>query len=235
MQTIRRGSRGPEVAIAQTTLNNLGYNAGRVDGIFGPGTEAAVRKFQTAHRLTVDGIVGPQSWGVLMGGRAQVSTAEPVYYSQVDPRWRAVQFTAVGNPRQTIGSSGCGPACMAMILATWRDRTITPVETCKLALEGKFRTPNDGTAWAYFPWTAQRYGLRHQTGNTDQAIAAMREGALVVASMGPGYFTGGGHFILPWRVEGSTIICHDPANKNRDRASIQIFRQQCRQYFIFRR
>ena len=233
--TIRRGSRGQDVAVAQTTLNSLGYNAGRVDGIFGAGTEAAVKQFQQAHKLMADGIIGPKSWGVLMGGRAQVSTAEPVYYSQVDPRWRDVPFTAVGNPRQTIGSSGCGPTCMAMILATWVNRAITPVECCRMAIHGGFRTPNDGTAWAYFPQVAANYGLKHQFGNTDQAIAAMREGALVVASMGRGYFTNSGHFILPYRVEGNMIICHDPANKNRDRATVDLFRRECRQYFIFRR
>ena len=236
MQTIRRGSRGNDVAIAQTTLNNLGYNAGRVDGIFGAGTEAAVKQFQAAHGLLADGIVGPKSWAVMMGGRAQVSTAEPVYYSQVDQRWRAVPFTAVGNHRQTIGSSGCGPTCMAMILATWVNRAITPVECCRWAVEGGFRTPNDGTAWAYFTWMANhRYGLKHQLGNTDQAVAAMQDGALVVASMDRGYFTNSGHFILPYRVEGNMIICHDPANKNRDRASVEVFRRECRQYFIFRR
>ncbi len=234
--TIRRGNRGNDVAAAQTALNAAGYNAGRVDGIFGPGTEGAVRKFQRAHGLLADGIVGPKSWAVLLGSQVKPNTGpEPIYYSQVDKEWKGVLFTSVGNPKQTIGSSGCGPTCMAMVLATWKDRSITPVQTAQMAIAGGFRTPNDGTAWAYFPWVAARYGLKMQNGNTDVVVAALKEGALVIASMGPGYFTNGGHFILPWRATGDTIICHDPANKNRDRASVQIFRQQARQYFIFRR
>lgn len=235
MQTIRRGSRGQDVAAAQITLSSLGYNPGRIDSIFGPGTETAVRKFQAAHGLVVDGIVGPQTWVVLLGAQVKPNPiAEPIYYSQVDQRWSRVMFSSRGDAKQTIGASGCGPTCMAMVLATWRDRAITPVQTCKMALDGGFRTANDGTAWAYFPWMAAKYGLKHQTGNTDQAVAAIKQGALVIASMGPGYFTRGGHYILPWKMEGSTIICHDPANKNRDQASIEVFRRESAQYFIFR-
>jgi hypothetical protein len=43
----------------QARLNNLGYNSGPVDGIRGPITTAAVRKFQKKHKLAVDGIPGP--------------------------------------------------------------------------------------------------------------------------------------------------------------------------------
>lgn len=233
--TIRRGSRGEAVARLQTILNDLGYNAGRVDGIFGPGTEAAVKRFQASNGLLVDGIVGPKTWGVLLGGQARFSAGpEPVYYSQVDPRWKWVMFSNHGDRRQTIGSSGCGPTCMAMILATWRDRSMTPVETCRMAVKNGFRTYNNGTAWAYFPWAAQKFGLRFkQTWNTDEAVAAIRSGALVVASMGPGYFTRGGHYILLWAVQGNQILCHDPANKRRDRATIDLFRREARQYFCF--
>jgi peptidoglycan hydrolase-like protein with peptidoglycan-binding domain len=37
-----------------------------VDGIFGPKTEAAVRAFQSNENLTVDGIVGKQTWTALL-------------------------------------------------------------------------------------------------------------------------------------------------------------------------
>lgn len=60
--TIRRGSTGNPVRRAQKRLSLAGYDTGGVDGLFGAGTEAAVRRLQAERRLTVDGVVGPQTW-----------------------------------------------------------------------------------------------------------------------------------------------------------------------------
>jgi len=46
----------------QKRLNKLGYACGKVDGIVGVNTMAAIRKFQSDNLLEVDGIVGPQTW-----------------------------------------------------------------------------------------------------------------------------------------------------------------------------
>lgn len=60
---LKNGSRGEAVKQLQANLNKLGYNCGAVDGIFGPKTEAAVKAFQKAYSLTVDGIAGPATLG----------------------------------------------------------------------------------------------------------------------------------------------------------------------------
>jgi peptidoglycan hydrolase-like protein with peptidoglycan-binding domain len=65
--TVRQGSTGPEVARLQEDLNSLNLDVGAADGIFGPRTEAGVRRFQAANDLTVDGIVGPMTWAALEG------------------------------------------------------------------------------------------------------------------------------------------------------------------------
>ncbi|RFU64840.1 L,D-transpeptidase family protein [Peribacillus glennii] len=56
---LKKGSRGDEVIELQRTLTKLGYNTKGIDGIFGAATDAAVRKYQKAKNLKVDGIVGP--------------------------------------------------------------------------------------------------------------------------------------------------------------------------------
>ena len=63
---VQQGSSGDDVRAAQVELNRFGYGLG-VDGGFGSGTASAVRAFQSAHGLEVDGQVGPQTWQMLAG------------------------------------------------------------------------------------------------------------------------------------------------------------------------
>ena len=62
---IQSGSTGGAVAICQGALNAKGYALVQ-DGIFGPATDSAVRRFQSDNGLSADGIVGPQTWGKLI-------------------------------------------------------------------------------------------------------------------------------------------------------------------------
>jgi peptidoglycan hydrolase-like protein with peptidoglycan-binding domain len=63
--TVKKGSSGDAVRLAQQLLTDYGYEPGPVDGAFGTKTEKAVKQFQTDFGLTVDGIVGPKSWAML--------------------------------------------------------------------------------------------------------------------------------------------------------------------------
>jgi peptidoglycan hydrolase-like protein with peptidoglycan-binding domain len=64
-QVLREGSNGGSVKILQTGLNGRGYPLVG-DGIFGPATSNAVRRFQSDEGLFVDGVVGPQTWTSLL-------------------------------------------------------------------------------------------------------------------------------------------------------------------------
>ena len=63
---IRFRSRGNYVCIAQDALINLGYDTGGLDGIFGNKTYDSVRNYQRRKGLLVDGIIGNNTWKVLM-------------------------------------------------------------------------------------------------------------------------------------------------------------------------
>ena len=68
---LRKGSEGADVKALQTLLVGYGYSCGRygADGDFGSATEKAVKAYQKANGLDVDGIVGPASWGKLLGAK----------------------------------------------------------------------------------------------------------------------------------------------------------------------
>lgn len=64
--TLRNGSRGTQVKVLQYLLIDAGFDCGKVDGIAGKNTIAAVKAFQTAQSLTADGIVGAKTWAALL-------------------------------------------------------------------------------------------------------------------------------------------------------------------------
>ena len=64
--------RGDDVLSLQNRLLALGYDeVGVADGVFGPMTEEAVRHFQQRNGITIDGKVGPITWGILFSDLAQ--------------------------------------------------------------------------------------------------------------------------------------------------------------------
>lgn len=64
MPVLKRGSKGDWVVIAQGRLVVAGYPLD-VDGIYGPKTEETVKQFQMDHHLTIDGIIGKNTWAAL--------------------------------------------------------------------------------------------------------------------------------------------------------------------------
>lgn len=62
---LKKGDRNDYVRHWQMFLNLNGYACGNADGIFGPKTEAAVKKWQKNHNLVTDGIIGPKTWASL--------------------------------------------------------------------------------------------------------------------------------------------------------------------------
>jgi N-acetylmuramoyl-L-alanine amidase len=70
--------RGDDVGQLQRGLGELGFDAGRVDGIFGPDTERALKDFQRNAGLTVDGICGRDSTAALERMHGRVEAAVPI-------------------------------------------------------------------------------------------------------------------------------------------------------------
>jgi len=63
--TLYWGSYGDDVRVVQEKLRNWGYYDGPIDSYYGASTWNAVRDFQRRNGLTVDGVVGRQTWAAL--------------------------------------------------------------------------------------------------------------------------------------------------------------------------
>lgn len=69
MTMLSKGSRGYQVQVCQSLLILNGCSCGvyGADGVFGAATRSAVRRYQKAKSLAVDGIVGTNTWNALLG------------------------------------------------------------------------------------------------------------------------------------------------------------------------
>ena len=95
------GSQGSSVSELQDLLNNNGYQLD-TDGIFGPQTEQAVKDYQQNNGLTVDGIVGDETWGSLTNsgaapaaGNNNAATPQPTLPA-IQSNWTYEDFKTSG-------------------------------------------------------------------------------------------------------------------------------------------
>ena len=133
-----------------------------------------------------------------------------VYYYQYD-------YPNVPYGDSTIYSSGCGPTCAAMILSTLYGESITPQITCDYSASHGY-LGEGGTYSSFFGAIFDEYGVAYTTKEQteDNIISALEEGNIIVANMGPGKFTNGGHYIVLTGInENGEITIKDPASKQK--------------------
>lgn len=227
---------------AATCAIQLALEGLEADGIFGSKTKKAVAAYQAAKGLKADGIAGSETWAALLTGDAVEAAApdagkfvQPVDYKQFDSRWGSEPYTSTGNKKQTIKSSGCGPTAMANIVATVKDSSVTPLTLADWSVKHGHRAASNGTSWSFFPAIAKEYNFSKfiETSSLATLKACLDAGGYAVASMGPGYWTGGGHFITIWKYDGTYIYANDPASNTRKRQKQSDFVKQRKRYFCF--
>lgn len=172
-------------------------------------------------------------------------------FLQTDPRWARVPYSYVGNPAHgTIGSSACGPTSAAMVITGLGgynekidlngDGIIDPYEASMYSLEKGHRVYGQGTSWAYFSDIGKATGLKVSQKSPMQyedVIYALQKGNPVVASMGPGAFTRGGHFIVLVGInENGMVIVNDSNSTSRSNVAWDFYNpilMQAKQFWIF--
>lgn len=195
------------------------------DGIYGSKTKMAVAAYQASVGLDQDGKAGPKTISFLILGIEKHSdNVKPVDNKQYDPKWKSKPYSIHRPPDQTIGSSGCGPSAASDIVATWWDKTVTPVEMCEFSLKKGCRTDNSGTATKFMAYVAEKYKASKYVGgvaNMETMINCLDTGGYVVVRFGPGKtqkWTKGGHYCVIYKYDGTYFYINDPASASSTRA-----------------
>lgn len=113
-------------------------------------------------------------------------------YLQYRGSWSSVRY---GDG--TIKKTGCAPTCLAMVLSYIRQEEILPSDVAAWAGD-RFYVNGVGTSWDIYNAVEETWGVSCTSigRNQELLLQALREGKPVIASMGPGTFTRGGHFIV---------------------------------------
>ena len=162
---------------------------------------------------------------------------------QTDRRWKDKPYQVKGETA-TVGDSGCGPSCAAMLIETITGRTFTPEEACAWSVAHGYKAKGQGTYYSYFAPQFAAFGIKcwqlswtnvyHNPGSPihDQALEYLKQGYYLIALMNKGTWTSSGHFILVWWADGKIRI-NDPASTKDARVNGDPydFRSQAKYYW----
>lgn len=163
----------------------------------------------------------------------QLGTGEVPTLYQWDERWG---YSMYGN--KEMGLTACGPTCLSMIcLYYFQDAKYTPRYIADWALENKYYINGSGTIMAIMSKGAKELGLKVESisPNASTMLKKLKEGNLIVCSMGPGIFTTGGHYILLVGEQDGKAIIHDPNSPSNTAQlwDINDFRDQIKNLWMY--
>ncbi len=162
---------------------------------------------------------------------------KPIEYEQTDPRWRDIPYSGTGNPKETIGTDGCGPTCAAMVVATLREKSVNPAKAAWFFKENGGLSPHDGTYWFIFGRYFAYWKIPYtETNSKAMAKEALAKDWMVISAMKPGQWTTCGHFILAYGLEGDKVKIHDPNSEAgyREYASLDTYLAQAAEFWIIK-
>lgn len=140
---------------------------------------------------------------------------ETPMFLQTDNRWKNFSYGRSG----TIGSSGCGPTSLAMVvLGLTGDTTVNPKVVADWSYANGHRVEGIGTAWSLFPAYTRMFNITCEEApiSASGISSKLREGKILIISMGRGHFTRDGHFIvLKGITQDGKILVNDPNSTSR--------------------
>ncbi|MCI8402881.1 MAG: C39 family peptidase [Lachnospiraceae bacterium] len=118
-----------------------------------------------------------------------------LYYNQGDSHWADHLYGG----RDPMRDYGCGPTVTAMLINAFSDQPITPDEMADWCAQNGSHASGSGSYHSIIPKTLSAFGLQVDSVagiDAEEAAGLLGSGHVLVALMGKGAFSNGGHFII---------------------------------------
>ena len=128
---------------------------------------------------------------------------------QCDPKWGQNDYDCPTNQiGKTICSSGCGITSAAMVLQFY-GKDVSPAKMASESLAHGDRPCGGGTAQSFFPYIAQKYGLKYkEVKNPEEAMQLLKKGKPIIAGTS---LTGSGHYVVLTGINAEGLVMiNDP-------------------------
>ncbi|MDE5863148.1 MAG: C39 family peptidase [Lachnospiraceae bacterium] len=160
----------------------------------------------------------PDAQPVAAGGfSAREREQQYPLFLQWDARWGYVPY---GD--DNVGLSGCGPACLSMVIFSLTgNENATPDVIAEFSENNGYYVYGEGTSWSLMTDAAAYYGVKTEglslgEGNMKGYLDG---GGMIICSMGPGDFTSSGHFIVIYGYDQDGFLVNDPFSRIRSSRS----------------
>jgi hypothetical protein len=174
-----------------------------------PDATASQPVFDPPYQPPVTEMLEVDGQQILTGGARDVT-----YFYQAGEDWADQPYGT-----DTIGPYGCGPTVMAMAVASMTDTDTDPAAMAAWAVEHGYWARRSGSYHSIVIGTSQGFGITAEafpSRDAQDMRRALWDGNMLVALVGPGHFTNGGHFIL---IRGATlsgeVLVADPNSPER--------------------
>ncbi|MFI3166962.1 MAG: spore cortex-lytic enzyme [Bacillota bacterium] len=125
--TLKKGSNGESVKAMQQALNEKGFWVGTPDGVFGAGTEAGLKKFQSANGLSADGVAGTKTLEKLGLSKSQTAVSNNANFTDSDVYLLAKTIHAEARGENYIGQVAVGAVILNRVKSAEFPNTIAGV------------------------------------------------------------------------------------------------------------
>lgn len=232
--TLSEGTSGIGVVKYKNLLCELGYYPYRLTDVFTGSMTIAVKLFQAKNNLSVDGMIGPATRAKFYNNpmrwsdntvttwlnAAQKGYYPPKQWFMDDDLWSSYPWPCQANQGATVGNSGNSITAMAMVMTTFFNRAVTPVELAEYTIDNFYRdqTGTTGVQENFFTditaYDNDAIAYEDSTTNLANLKNYINNGKLVIARVTKPEYTAGASHVVIYRIDDYVHVLSPNSGKN---------------------